>query len=131
MFSEQDAARREQLIQDYYDACEVQDWNAISSFLHPQVTFRVANGEPTRSVDALKAKVAPLLQEKEVTRMKVTVDSCVHDASGRRTAAEIHIQLKRANGREYEGPGCGIFDFADDGSIVAYHAYVNEGGFWL
>lgn len=131
MLTEQHVGEREKLLQDYYDACDVQDWDAIGSFLSPNVEFRVGNNPATHSFEALKTRVVSAMKDTDVTEMIHTVGPCIHDASGRNTVAEITVRMKRSNGRAFEGPCVGIFRFTDDGLIDRYHAYLDEGDFWL
>ncbi|WP_207840105.1 nuclear transport factor 2 family protein [Williamsia soli] len=130
MYQEQTAKLREQRIQDYYDACSVQDWDRISAFLHPEIVFQVAGNEPTHSVEILQERVVKSLAVTGVTEMTMTVDQYIHDLDGEQCVAEITVRLKRDNGKSYEGPGCAVFHFDDAGLIAKYHAYTDEGDFW-
>ncbi|PHV67134.1 nuclear transport factor 2 family protein [Williamsia muralis] len=130
MYHEQTAKLREQRIQDYYDACAVQDWDLISAFLHPQVVFQVAGNEPTRSVEVLQPRVVKALAVTGVTEMTMTADQYIHDLNSDQCVAEITVRLKRENGKSYEGPGCAVFHFDEAGRIDSYHAYTDEGDFW-
>jgi ketosteroid isomerase-like protein len=127
VLTDQQAAERAQFIDDYYAACDVPDWDAMSTFLHPQVEFRNGNSAPMHSFAELKERVAGAMREVTVTH---TVTSIMHDIGGQRSAVELAVRLERPDGRKFEGPACGMFWFDDDGLIVRYHAYIDEGGFW-
>lgn len=130
MNPEQLEARRERVIGEYYSACERQDWDVISALLHPDVTFQIADNPQTRTVAVLKDRVVRSLAAKRVTLMQIEPLAFIHDRSGERCVAEIDITLERADGRRYAGPGAAVFTFDQDGSIVAYHAFTDEGRFW-
>lgn len=130
MTHEQLDACRETVIREYYAACERQDWDAISAFLHPDVTFQVADNPQTRTVAVLKARVVGSLAVKQVTLMRIEPLVFIHDRHGERCVVEIGVTLERADGRRYAGPGAAVFTFGQDGSIVGYHAFTDEGRFW-
>lgn len=130
MFTDEDAAKREQLIRDYFDANDTQDWDAIESFMSPDVEFRVGNNPPTLTFEALKTRVIRDLSVSDVTEMVHVVGPCVHDREGTHSVMEIGVRMKRSNGRTYEGTACSIFRFNDVGLIESYRTYLDMGDFW-
>jgi ketosteroid isomerase-like protein len=127
VLTDRQAAERGRFIDDYYAACDAGDWDARSSFMHPQVEFRSGNGPPMHSFAELRERVAAVLQE---VTMVHTVTSIMHDIGGRRSAVELAVRLERPDGQKFEGPACAMFWFDDDGLITRYHTYMDDDGFW-
>ncbi|PHV67135.1 nuclear transport factor 2 family protein [Williamsia muralis] len=131
MLTEQLTARREQIVRDYFDSNDTQDWDVIRSFFADEMEFRVGNAEPIRSLDILQENVQTNLKSSEVTLMLHLIESFIHDPQGRYCVSEIEVQLARADGRTFTGPCIAVFRFDADDRIESYHAYLDPGDFWL
>jgi ketosteroid isomerase-like protein len=91
---------------------------AVTEFLDPACTFRIANEDPVGFIDAARA-LAPLVRG---TRHRVL--SALEDGDGT-IACELEITYTRHDGSAVTLPGS-LFAHVRDGRFLAQRAYIDQ-----